>query len=144
MSIKIKMTTRGVPDTIKTLEGIKGRGENLKPVFWWARSELEKSNAENFTAHGLPVGGWVPRTQVYAWPIMRKTDRLFESLTNLRGAPNEVNRRNARFGTAVEYARFHQDGTRKMAKRQVVFEPPMFAQRLGAIAGGYIVRAALP
>jgi phage gpG-like protein len=41
-------------------------------------------------------------------------------------------------GTSVEYAKFHQYGTTKMPKRKIVFEPPLFAKKLGGDTVSYI------
>lgn len=113
---------------VVALKAMEDRAEDLSPVFEKARERLEQANRANFTSNGLPVGGWSPRTRDYAWPLMRKTGKLFRSLSNLRGAPNEIGPRSARFGTNVEYAKFHQDGTRHMPARMVVFDPPGFSR----------------
>lgn len=131
-------------DTERHLESMMLRASNFRGVFWYARQELEAANAENFTAHGLPSGGWAPRTQVYAWPIMRRTGALFSSLTSLRGAPNDIGRTAATFGTNVEYAQYHQRGTFKMPKRLVVFEPFGFGERVGMVAAEYVAEGVLP
>jgi phage gpG-like protein len=70
---------------------------------------------------------------------MQQTGKLFRDLTSLNGAPNEINPTNATFGTKIEYAKFHQYGTTRMAKRQIVFEPPMFARELADKAAKHIV-----
>jgi phage gpG-like protein len=44
----------------------------------------------------------------------------------------------ATFGTDVEYAKFHQYGTTNMAKRQIIFEPTGFGERLAIIAADYV------
>lgn len=126
------------------LAGMKGRARNFKPIFWIAREQLELANAENFTTSGLPVGGWKPRERPQTWPIMRKSGELFRSLSSLHGPPNEIGAKSATFGTNVSYAKFHQDGTSRMAKRQIVFEPPLFAKTLGKLAAEYVAEGILP
>lgn len=133
-----------IKDAMQRLDGMSGRATNFRPIFWYARKELELANAANFTTRGLPSGGWAPRSQVYTWPIMRKTGTLFTSLTSLRGAPNDIGRKQAIFGTNVEYAKFHQRGTRNMPKRLVVFEPPLFARRLAVAAAEYVADGVVP
>lgn len=123
----------------RLLRGMQRRSGNFRPVFLDARRMLEQSNVENFTSSGLPVGGWAPRKQQVAWPLMIRTGKLFTSLTNLRGAPNDIGLRSAVFGTKVEYAKFHQNGTRHMPKRLVVFEPVGFKARLGKRAADHII-----
>jgi len=141
ISIDVKVT---LDEATPKLTSMKGRGTNFRPVFWIAREELGRANAKNFTSSGLPVGGWDPRTRDYAWPLMRRTGKLFQSLVSLQGAPNEINRMDATFGTDVEYAKFHQTGTRNMPKRQIVFEPAGFAAKMARIAGKYYVDGVLP
>lgn len=133
-------------ETIQMLENMKLRSTNFKPIFWYAEKELKLANAANFTSSGLPVGGWAPRDgeSSYAWPLMIRTGKLFQSLSTLRGAPNNIDRMEATFGTNVEYAKFHQFGTRNMPKRQVVFEPPLFAKRLGVAAAKYVTDGLVP
>ena len=126
-------------EAINFLRRMEDRAGDFRSVFRWAKMELRKANADNFTANGLPVGGWDPRTRDYAWPIMRKSGNLFRSLASLNGAPNEIHRTHAYFGTKVEYAKFHQYGTPRMPARKVVFTPFGFAKSLGAQAAKHIV-----
>jgi phage gpG-like protein len=131
----------------RRLAATQRRSQDLKPVFQEARVILGASNAANFASNGLPVGGWAPRQRDHAWPPLVKTGRLFNSLANLRGAPNEINKRNATFGTNVEYAKFHQSGTRQMPKRQIVFEPLGFRRTIAQAGADHIIgvrRALLP
>lgn len=134
--------------TLKYLDGMVERSRDFSPIFRWAKKELEKANAANFAANGLPVGGWSPLKPRYAaWkarnfpgaPTLVQSGRLFRSLTNLRTPPSVIGQTSATFGTDVEYAKFHQYGTSKMAKRQIVFEPPAFARQLADNAAKYIV-----
>lgn len=128
-----------IDDAMKFLQGMERRAKNFRPALEWARRELAKANAENFTASGLPSGGWDPRKNDHAWPIMRKSGALFRSLSSLRGSANNVGLTSAYFGTNIEYAKFHQYGTRKMAARKVVFEPRGFGQELGEKAAKHII-----
>lgn len=129
---------------IARLQAMDARAQTFTPVFRWARGELERANAENFTTGGLPVGGWDPRKRDYGWPIMRRTGKLFNSLTNLRGNPNVITPTMAQFGTDVEYAKFHQYGTSKMAARKIVFDPTGFSQEAAKKAGRWVVDGDLP
>lgn len=136
---------------LKRLEQMDAAAKDFRIVFQWARAELAKANAANFSSSGLPVGGWSPLKAKYAsWksrnfpgtPIMVQSGSLRRDLTTLRGPANEINRTRARFGTSIEYAKFHQYGTTRMAKRQIVFEPPLFAKQLAEQAKKHIVDAA--
>jgi phage gpG-like protein len=123
----------------RKLRAAQVRSKDLRPVFEEARLLLGMANASNFTSNGLLVGGWDPRKRDHAWPPLIKTGRLFNSLANLRGPANEINRRNASFGTDVEYAKFHQNGTREMPKRQIVFEPVGFKRTIGMAGAAHII-----
>lgn len=135
-------------ETLERLEDIKEQTKDLRPVFRWAKSELEKTYAANIMASGLLAGGWDPLSPSYAaWktarfpgaPIMVRGGRLFRSLSELNdSAINVINKTDAQFGTTVEYAKFHQYGTSKMPKRKIVFEPRGFASDLGDKIAKYV------
>ena len=134
---------------IRAFAMMKERSDNLTPVFLWAKEELELANAANFAANGLPTKrAWSPLDPEYgSWKSKRfpgagtlvRTGKLFRSLTDMKGSVNVVRPRSAEFGTSVEYAKFHQNGTRHMPKRQVVFEPPLFARKLASRSADWIV-----
>lgn len=131
-------------DAIAGLSAMKARAEALQPVFEYARAQLMKANAENFALGGLPSGSkWKPRSQEYPWPLMVRTGKLLASLSSLFGEPNQVDATEAVFGTKVEYAKFHQYGTTKMPKRQIVFEPRGFASDLAEKAARYVAEGRL-
>jgi hypothetical protein len=123
--------------------------EDFRPVFRWARGILERANRLNFSTKGtFSSSPWPPLDPEYgAWkilnrgprPLMVDTMKLKLSLVALRGSPNEIGLKNAYFGTDVPYAKWHQKGTRKMPKRQIVFVPPLFAQRLALETLSHII-----
>lgn len=131
------------------LEKMKERSKKMKPVFFWAKRELELKYAANFALNGLPSGGWSPLSPKYAsWksarvpaaPLMVRSGRLFRSVTELEDSQVNVIRDNgAEFGTSVEYAKFHQYGTSKMAKRRVIFTPVGFTHDLAGVIAKYII-----
>lgn len=125
------------------LSKMKIRSADMIPVFRHAKEELKKANVLNFTTGGLPSGGWPAREDDYAWPILRKSGRLFDSLATLSGPPNIITPKFAEFGTSVNYAKFHESGTTEMAHREVVFEPRGFAKDVADAAADHIVRGAL-
>lgn len=132
-----------VAKALQRLESMNLRAKNFKPVYSDAKDYLEKANAANFAAGGLPSGGWKPRKDAYAWPIMKKTGRLFNSLTNMSGPPNTVTPTGAHiFGTDVEYAKFHQYGSfdRSLPKRQIIFNPTGFSELMGRKAASWVAR----
>jgi phage gpG-like protein len=133
---------------IRRMRDMERRSKDFRPVLRWAKREIEKANARNFAASGLPVGGWAPLDARYAaWkatnfpgrPIMEVNGRLADSLTRLDGPVNKIRLKSAEFGTDVEYAKFHQYGTSRMPKRQIVYEPKGFARTLAEHTGEYVV-----
>lgn len=66
------------------------------------------------------------------------------SLTNLFGPPNDIDATSATFGTRVEYAKFHQYGTKYMPARKIVFEPRGFANDLASKAATYVANGVGP
>lgn len=136
----IQVRVSGTGKAIERLTMIGKRAEDLRPVFEWARRELETANRRNFNTRGAASGRpWMPLDDEYArWklahhgprPVMEATGALRRSLTFLRGTPNFIGRTRATFGTNIEYAKFHQTGTRKMAQRKIVFVPKTFAREL--------------
>lgn len=137
MSLRIN-ASMNASEAYKKLIAMEARSKNFMPVFEKARLVLEAANVANFSLGGLPSGGWRPLDAGYAsWkavnfpgaPIMVRTGRLFRSVADLRGPANSIRPRSATFGTDVEYAKFHQYGTTKMPKRQVIFEPVGFATK---------------
>ena len=126
---------------------MKKRANDMRPVFWRTKQWLRSANEENFRQGGLPSGGWSPLDPQYAaWKkihepgagTMFRSGRLFKSLSALSGPPNRVDLMDATFGTSFEYAKFHQYGTTKMAKRKVVYEPMGFAKKAGEVAAVYV------
>lgn len=124
-----------------------GRTNNFRPVFREMRKYFERNWAENFLANGLRVGGWAPLDAEYAaWksanapgaPPMIRTGTLFASIATLRGAPNEIDNKQATFGTNIKYAKFHQYGTSKMPKREFIYEPENFRREWGEKVAEYI------
>jgi phage gpG-like protein len=115
------------------LDGMQRRGRDFSPVMEDIRDELQKAWTANFTANGLAVGGWKPLDAKYgAWkavhfpgaPPLVQTGHLFQAIASLRGNSVEINRDGARFNLPnISYAKFHQYGTTKMPKREIMFEP---------------------
>jgi len=123
------------------------RSDEFKPIFRKMQRYFENEWSENIMANGLKVGGWKPLDAEYAaWkskhvpgaPPMIRSGSLFSSLRDLRGAPNEINKTSATFGTNIKYAKFHQYGTTKMSKREIVYEPVEFRRDWGDKIARYI------
>lgn len=130
------------------LAAMKTRSKDFRKVFNWARRELERENAANFASNGGRSGAtWAPLDPGYgSWkasrfpgaPLLVRSGNLFRSLVNLSGPPNSMGRMSAEFGTNVRYAKFHENGTEHMPRREIVFTPPLFARELAKHAAEYV------
>jgi phage gpG-like protein len=130
-------------EAIRLIRSIKRQTREYVAVFEGARVYLETAYGSNFASRGAEVGGWAPYG---AWSAeagqparLVRSGRLLESLTSLRGAPNDIGPKQATFGTNVPYAEFHQDGTREMPMRKVVFEPAGFAEYLAERVADHVI-----
>ena len=137
--VRVEVDIDGTKETIAYLQGIKIRMDDHRVPFAGARQMLAAANAENFASNGLPVGGWAPLDAQYAaWKAVRypgappliQEGQLFRSLISLTGGVNTIEKTKAEFGTNVKHAKFHQYGTNKMPKREIVFEPAGFSALL--------------
>ena len=146
---EISIKTKGIDKTIARMSAMASRAQAFNPVFLKAKEELHMANASNFASNGLLVGGWAPLDAEYAaWKLSRfpgapplvRTGKLFASLAGANASSFRMTNTSLSVGTTVEYAKFHQYGTSKMAKRKIVFEPPGFAKKVGADAGAGVAR----
>ena len=144
---KIKISTRGLESMIASLEEKALRAQDFMPIFPKAKAEIAMSTAANFTSNGLLVGGWAPLDAEYgAWKMTRfpgapplvRTGRLFASLTAQNMASVNMSPKSFTIGTNVEYAKFHQYGTSKMAKRKVLFVPAEFSAKFANDAAHWV------
>lgn len=137
-------------DATSYLSKVERKTLDFKPVFREARLYLEAANAVNFTAQGLPSGGWAPlQPETAAWKAERGqpptpligTGELFRSVTNLNGPDNNISHGSAIFGTDIPYARFHQYGAPRahIPERKVIFNPPGLETML-SVAGARHVK----
>lgn len=133
--------------TRSDLRGMMHRADNFKPVFRAMRRQLQRDWRQNFLDNGLAAGGWRPLDAEYAsWksvhfpgaPPMVQSGRLFRSLSELRGTDSEIRDKEATFGNGIKYAKFHQYGTTKMPKREVVYEPMNFSREWAEKTAKYI------
>lgn len=152
LMIEIDITERGLASAAGRLLAMQARSKVFTSVLIKAKQQIKAANAVNFASNGLPVGGWAPLTPEYAaWkmarfpgaPPMVISGKLFASLTGATDSYESMTNTSLTIGTSVEYAKFHQYGTTKMAKRKIVFEPPLFAKKLGADTLAWISRGEL-
>ncbi len=127
------------------------RSGNFRSELKWARDELKKANRRNFATQGTTSGEpWNKLdTEYQSWkieqygisglPTMIRSGNLYRDLTTLGGRVNHIGLKSATFGTDLEYAKFHQHGTRFMPARKIIFVPKDFARQLGEKVGDYMV-----
>lgn len=120
---------------VEALKNIEKAVEDLRPVFRKAEKDLSDIYTKHFTSNGS--GKWKPLDAEYgAWksanypgrPTLVQSGNLFRTIKKF--SVREINKNNARFGTDAKVAKFHQYGTWSMPKREIIFEPPLFARKL--------------
>jgi phage gpG-like protein len=136
------------PDkAISLIKKIEKAATHLKPVFKEAREDLREIYTNHFLSNGS--GTWEPLDAEYgSWkssrypgaPTLIQSGRLFQSVSKLEAS--KIDNMHASFGTNAEVAKFHQYGTYSMPKRELIFEPPMFAVKLAEKIGDYIEKEA--
>jgi hypothetical protein len=109
-------------------------------------ASLKKYLIENFTAQGLPSGGWKPLDAEYgSWksahfpgaPILVQSGALFAKV--VKGPDLDGGKRGATFSFGGEIAKFHQYGTTKMAKREIIFSPELWEKDVAKMVEDYII-----
>jgi len=119
---------------IAYIEKIEHAAQNLKPVLRKAKDNLEKEYVDHFLSNG--GGTWKPLDPEYGtWkasrypgaPTLIRTGELFQSVSKLE--TDKLEDMSATFSVNSEVASFHQFGTWSMPKRELIFEPPMFARQ---------------
>lgn len=122
-------------EPLEALENIRKAIRDLRPVFRKAEKDLSDIYTKHFTSNGS--GQWKPLDAEYgAWksanfpgrPTLVRSGALFNSIRKF--SVREINRTSASFGTDAKVAKFHQYGTWSMPKREIIFEPPLFAKKL--------------
>ncbi len=148
-SVRVNYKWKGIKKTQRSFGHMARRAQNFAPAYRWARRELRQWNAANFASDGVASGKkWNELdTEYHSWkiahygslPTMVRTGDLYRDLITLRGRANHIGHKNASFGTDIEYAKFHQTGTRFMPKRKIVFTPKRFSEKLGERVLDYVV-----
>lgn len=122
-------------EPLEALENIRKATKDLRPVFRKAEKDLSDIYTKHFTSNGS--GQWKPLDAEYgAWksanfpgrPTLVRSGALFNSIRKF--SVREINKTSASFGTDAKVAKFHQYGTWSMPKREIIFEPPLFAKKL--------------
>lgn len=142
----LAVTISGDEETIIRLNGMAARMNNVAPVLEWAKKSLTATFRSNFASNGLLVGGWSPlEPEYFAWkavrfpgaPTLVRTGQLFRSI-GAQNASSSASKDEVVVGTNLKYAKFHQYGTSKMPKRQIIFEPRGFTNQFARIVSNWV------
>lgn len=120
-----------IEPAISALKGLLERLRDLRPVWRSLTVYLRRAALQQFASEGGRGGAqWAPLTPRYAaqkekvfpgQPIMRASDRLFQSLTDQTAdSVVEIEAQEMTFGTEVPYARYHQRGEGRNPQRKIL------------------------
>ena len=146
LDVVIKLKAVGLDDMKDDLKNIRKRMDDLRPVWPKVNASLKKYLIENFTAQGLPSGGWKPLEAEYgSWksarfpgaPLLVQSGALFAKV--VKGPDLDGGKRGATFSFGGEIAKFHQYGTTKMAKREIIFSPELWEKDVAKMVEDYII-----
>ena len=117
MVIEMRLEVLGEAQLVRRLSRFGENVKDFRPAFETIVDRLRVATEELFDAEGR---GWPPLSPKYAaWkeihypgqPIMRRTDTLYGSLVGRTGGSIlEIQPLEMRWGTSVDYARYHQQG----------------------------------
>lgn len=124
---------------------------DARPAFRQMTQMLEQAERRQFdTQGGFASGGWAPlkpetvraKVRKHQDPrILRATGALEASLTHGgSGARRHVGSQELIYGTDIEYARFHQHGTRRMPQRRPLETTKNMRVQLMKVLQRWIVR----
>lgn len=115
---------------------------NMRPVLNDIMDDMVEHEKRLWDSEGASVGRpWEPREDGRSHPLMKRSRRLFRSLTNRTGsgeAVRTVTRSFLIFGTDVPYAIFHQKGTDRMPARIVQRFPLSKARQYNRMMQDYL------
>lgn len=138
-----------IEEAVKRLTAIRDRLDDLRPAWRTALIYLRRATKEQFASQGGRSGdGWAPLTPAYAArkarifpgkPILRATDAMFNSLIGqTENTVVEFDALEFTYGTRDPKARYHQDGTPRMARRRILTVTEEDRRQLRRIANAYI------
>lgn len=82
-------------------------------------AEVKRSIDLNFDEAGaiFESGGWIPRKQLYNWPILNKTGKMKGSFTT------SMTNTEAKIGNSADYFKYHQSNqSRKKIPRRIMLK----------------------
>lgn len=137
----------GVQEMVLELDSLIRKSSNLSNPFQLFQKHWFESIDQVFQDGGDPVE-WPALSPAYeGWknvaypgqPIMRASDRLYESLTNQTSETIwQVGPKHIEFGSRVPYFEYHQTGTSKMPARPMLVLTEAAAAKLVQLVNNYI------
>lgn len=131
------------------LDGMMDRARNLIPAWRRFAGVLRRHNRAQFLTQGVQGGRpWKPLEPHYAaWKLKRYGPKLIlqregDLMEDLTGTPMGVERyfpQMAEFGTDVDYATFHDTGTRYMPARKPLVVTPGLRSELERLVSDHVV-----
>lgn len=144
---ELEIRVEGVQEAIIAIDTMIRRSSNLSNPFQRFQKYWFQDIDESFAAGGEPIE-WPALSPAYeGWkskaypgqPIMRRSDRLYESLTSQTGDTIwQVGPRHIEFGSRVPYFEFHQTGTSRMPARPVLQISSQAVERLRQMIERYV------
>jgi phage gpG-like protein len=132
MAFRFRFEIDGVVQFDRAFNRIQGHVEDLTPVWDKVEQAFYRIEREQFDSEGAAGRGgkWAPLSRPYAQqkadrygvkPIERASDRLYASLTRKGGDTVLVKSKDEfAIGTSLPYAKYQQQGTSKMPKRELI------------------------
>lgn len=133
MGASIRITGAGFEPFQLVLERWENQLDDSEPVFQSLARQFAKSQQQQFSKVGGHTGArWAPLSPRYAaWkarhypgkPILQLSGDLKDSLTKRPFGVDEVWDKGMVVGTAISYAKYHQNGTATMPARPIIGKP---------------------
>lgn len=143
MTVEVSISEHGSAAAARHLVELGVRAEFVGPAYEELAAIFHADEERRFTLQGP---GWKPLADVTVQQkggdrIMVDSGTLRRSLTTAAGV-DRVEGDTVKFGTDVEYARFHQYGTVNMPRRQVVGISPPARRAMTKVLERWIVHGA--
>lgn len=149
----VELSIEGIDQILTSVQERLKRLRNLRPVWRSILAYLQQATIEQFaTAGGRSRDKWEPLSPAYAirkaqvWPgkpILRASDRLFQSLTGRnQDSIVEIDARSLIWGTSTPYARYHQRGTARMPQRKIIVVTKADRRQITALVRAHLANQA--
>ena len=131
MSSIFSFSYPGMESVVVGVTRLRTSLEDMTPMWDHVRDQLQELMTEERANEGDVggIGGWEPTNLDH--PILYDTGRMFDSLEGTTGdTVYQPEAGSLVWGSLVEYAHYHQDGTSKMPAR-VIFDHELLTEAIG-------------